>query len=325
MNISLLGAFLSLFIGLSIPLMLIAYGGMFTERAGVSDIAIEGIVIIGALVGLLVGYSLEGAVSSGFSSQLAVLIAIICAGIGGGIFSILLGLAVKRFHVNQNIVGIALDIIAPMLFAILVFDINGEAEISILTYSAIAPSSVGLSSLSTDSFLYSLLFTSLNQLGVLLIVILIAISSFVIYKSKFGFRLDACGKNPSAARSLGINVNGTLFGGVVTGGILAGIGGFVYVLIAFTVFNGEAAGIGFIALVIMIFGKWKPGKIILASLLFSFFISISIYASSISWLPSFSGMENGYAIYKLLPFLVAIIVLIFNSKTEMVSDRKKVK
>jgi len=325
MSIALLGAFLSFFIAISIPLILISYGGMFTERAGVSDIAIEGIVVIGALVGLLVGNGLESAVNSGFSSQLAVLISIAAAGIGGGLFSILLGLAVKRFHANQNIVGIALDIIAPSLFAIMVFSTNGQTEISTLSYAAVSPSSIGLGALPTDSFLHSLLFTSLNQLGIVLAIMLIVISSVIIFKSKFGFRLDACGKNPSAARSLGINVDGTLFGGVLTGGVLAGIGGFVYALIAFNSFNGEAAGIGFIALVIMIYGKWKPGKITLASLLFSFFISISTFASSISWLPSFSGIANGYAIYKLLPLLVAVIVLIFNSKPEVISQRKKVK
>jgi len=325
MSISLLGAFLSFFIAISIPLILISYGGMFTERAGVSDIAIEGIVVIGALIGLLVGDSLEGAVTSGFSSQLAVFISIAAAGIGGGLFSILLGLAVKRFNANPNIVGIALDIVAPSLFAILVFNANGQTEISTLSYSAVASSSIGLGSLDTDSFLYSLLFTSLNQLGIVLIIVLIAVSSLVLFKSRFGFRLDACGKNPSAARSLGINVDGTLFGGVLTGGILAGIGGFVYALIAFNTFSGEAAGIGFIALVIMIFGKWKPGKIIVASLLFSLFISISTFAPSISWLPSFSSVENGYAIYKLLPFIVAVIVLMLNSKPEAVLQRKKEK
>lgn len=104
------------------------------------------------------------------------------------------------------------------------------------------------------------------------------------------------------------------YAGVTIGGFLAGVGGIAYVLVVSSSFDGQVAGYGFLALAVMIFGNWKPVRIILAALFFSLFTTISNMTNIIDWLPSFDNIAEGAKLYKLLPYLVTIFVLIFTSK-----------
>ncbi|MFA6796778.1 MAG: ABC transporter permease [Bacilli bacterium] len=312
----LFGKFCSSFIAFAIPLILVAYGGMFSEHSGVINIALEAVMIIGAMVGALVCTSLDSLVDSGFPSQLAMLIAIFCAGLGGAVFSLLLSFASIKLKADQVIAGTALNTIAPALFIIMIWAVQGEANTNIYlpSWRRISLSMVGLTASSLPPFINSLLTFSLNYLTTIVALFLIPIAAVVLYKTSFGLRLRACGEHPQAADSVGINVYKMRYAGVTIGGFLAGIGGLSYVLVVSASFDGQVAGYGFLALAVMIFGNWRPGRIILAALFFSLFTTISNMTSIIPWLPDFGSIAEGAKLYKLLPYVVTIIVLIFTSK-----------
>jgi simple sugar transport system permease protein len=163
--------------------------------------------------------------------------------------------------------------------------------------------------------------TFLNKvyLSTYVCILIFIILSIILYKTRFGLRLRACGENPQAADSLGINVVRMRYAGVIISGALAGMGGFVYALTtANCSANGDVAGFGFLALAVMIFGNWKPLNVAGASLLFGFFkciaasySSIDINGDGVYWLAEI-GLNANF--YRLLPYLITLLVLAFTSK-----------
>ena len=144
--------------------------------------------------------------------------------------------------------------------------------------------------------------------------------SIVLYKTRFGLRLRACGENPQAAASLGINVIKMRYAGVLISGALAGMGGFVYAMTtANCSSNGDVAGFCFLALAVMIFGNWKQLNVAGGALLFGLFKCIAasystldINGDGIYWLNTI-GLNGHF--YRLLPYLITLIVLAFTSKS----------
>ena len=150
-------------------------------------------------------------------------------------------------------------------------------------------------------------------------IILFIVLAIILYKTKFGLRLRACGENPHAADSLGINVAKMRYAGTTISGALAGMGGFVYALTTTNcTANGDVAGFGFLALAVMIFGNWKPLNIAGAALLFGLFkcIAASYYGLDINGDGVFLLKDLGISshLYRMLPYLVTLIVLAFTSK-----------
>jgi len=150
-------------------------------------------------------------------------------------------------------------------------------------------------------------------------ILVYVILSVILYKTKFGLRLRSCGENPQAADSLGINVYKMRYSGVLISGALAGMGGFVYALTtANCSSNGDVAGFGFLALAVMIFGNWKPLNTAGAALLFGMFKCIAASYSSLDingdgiYLLKDLGLNPNF--YRLLPYLITLIVLAFTSK-----------
>ena len=163
--------------------------------------------------------------------------------------------------------------------------------------------------------------TFLNKvyLATYLCTLLFVVLSVILYKTRFGLRLRACGENPQAADSLGINVYRMRYAGTTISGALAGMGGFVYALTtANCSANGDVAGFGFLALAVMIFGNWKPLNIALASLLFGLFKCVAAAYTTIDingdgvFLLAELGISSH--LYRMLPYLVTLVVLAFTSK-----------
>ena len=165
-----------------------------------------------------------------------------------------------------------------------------------------------------ETFLHKVYFAT--YICILIFVIL----SVILYKTRFGLRLRACGENPQAAASLGINVVKMRYAGVTISGALAGMGGFVYAMTtANCSSNGDVAGFGFLALAVMIFGNWKPLNVAGGALLFGLFKCIAasystldINGDGIYWLNTI-GLNGHF--YRLLPYLITLIVLAFTSKS----------
>ena len=298
----------------AVPLLLVALGGMFSERSGVINIALEGIMIVGALASCL---TLRAMDSSGFGAanpQLAVFIAILVAGVVGLFSSLFLAFAAINLKADQTIGGTALNQFAPAFAIVVTWAIQGQGQtqIQIPTWVRITRESLGLAP-ADQSFFNNLIFKYF-YLTTPVAILLLVLSYVVLFRTKFGLRLRACGEHPQAADSVGINVYKMRYAGVMIGGFLGGVGGLAYTLAAGSTFASTVGGYGFLALAVMIFGNWNPWTILGGSFFFALFKVVASYSSTIPFLPTFEGVKSATNIYQVLPYVVTMIVLIFTSK-----------
>ena len=190
---------------------------------------------------------------------------------------------------------------------------QGLTTISIPSWVRITRDTFGLAPVDGPSFWNNLIFKYFYLTTPVAIVLFIA-AYIVMYKTRFGLRLRACGEHPQAADSVGINVYKMRYAGVLISGFLGGVGGLAYTVAAGSGFNSDVGGYGFLALAVMIFGNWKPFPILASSLFFALFKVIAAYSSSLSFLPKFEGVKEISNFYQMLPYIVTMIVLIFTSK-----------
>ena len=286
----------------TIPLMVVALGGMFSERSGVVNIALEGIMIMGAFVSILF-LNLTGTKLSG---QLQLLIAIVISMVTGAVFSLTHAYAAINMKADQTISGTALNMFAPDFAIFVARVIQGVQQIQFSNTFRIESVPV----LGKIPVLGPLLFQNTyitTYLGILILIL----STVVLYKTKFGLRLRACGEHPQAADAAGINVYRMQYAGVVISGALAGLGGLVFVVPTSTNFNADVAGYGFLAIAVLIFGQWKPMKILGASLFFGLMKTI---AAAYSGIPFLAGLGIPSYLYKMIPYIATMVVLMFTSK-----------
>jgi len=308
-------------IAYGVSLMLVAIAGMFSERSGVINLALEGTMIIGALFGSLYlrGIELDPALLALAEAhpQLYVILGMLIAILTGAVFSMLLAFAAIKLKADQTIGGTALNIFAPAFAVVIVWAIQGQGltNIDLPDFIAISSETFGLDPHTIPSWVDTLLSKKLYITTPLAFLVLIA-SYITLYKTKFGLRLRACGEHPQAADSVGIKVNKMRYIGVGISGALAGMGGYAYTLASSnSTFTASVAGYGFLALAVMIFGNWKPISIMGAAFLFSLFKTTSALAvdESLSFLPTFNLTEPKY-LYNMLPYIITMILLAFTSK-----------
>ena len=315
----------------AVPLMIVALAGVFAERSGIINLALEGIMIFGAFIGVIfvrIMQSIPAVMAAGRSGNFWMLqgielLTMLVAGLMGSVFSLLLSFASINLKADQTIGGTALNLMAPALVLFLVRIIANQNTLQMLTgggtsWFMIKKTSLGFDKDADLGFLGN---TFLNKvyLATYVCILLFIVLSVILYKTRFGLRLRSCGENPQAADSLGINVYRMRYTGVCISGFLAGMGGFVYCLsTADCTSNGDVAGFGFLALAVMIFGNWKPLNIAGASLLFGLFKCIAAAYSSIDINNDGVYMlaEIGISahLYRMLPYLITLIVLAFTSK-----------
>ena len=286
----------------SIPLLLVALGGMFSERSGVVNIALEGIMIIGAFTGIF----FISRFGNLFSPTITLFIAIIISALSGLIFSLLHAYASINMSADQVISGTALNIFAPAFAIYVTRAIQVVQQISFVNNFRIESVPV----LGNIPIIGNLLFKN-AYITTYLGFIILALSWFALYKTRFGLRLRSCGEHPQAADSVGINVYKMRYFGVAISGALAGIGGLVFVIPTSTNFNATVAGYGFLALAVLIFGQWKPMRVLYAAF---FFGLMKTLASAYSGIPILSNLPISNSVYKMIPYITTIIVLAFTSK-----------
>ncbi len=299
----------------AVPLLLVALGGMFSERSGTINIALEGIMVIGALFGALVLKWIYQKDLMPDSPQLAMLIAILVSGLSGSLFSWLLAFAAIRLKADQTIGGTALNMLAPAFAVVLTWAIQGQGQTVISVPTAwikLTPESFGFTSSPNPGF-FEIVFFKYFYLTTIVAVLVLILSWIILYKTKIGLRIRSCGEHPHAADSVGINVYKIRYLGVMISGMLAGIGGLAFTIAAGAGFQSNVAGYGFLALAVMIFGNWKPWRIFGASLFFAFFRSIAGMSGTLSDTFSFIPRMPIY-VYLMLPYVVTMIVLAFTSK-----------
>ena len=289
-----------------IPLLLVALGGMYSERSGVINIALEGIMLFGAFFGALFVFSVQ---KSGMSPQTILLLGMVVAAVSGLIYSLLLSFAAVSMKANQTITGTSLNMLIPaaiLLFAKMFFNSDGITT-NMNFYIQKVP-------VLGDIPVIGRLFFQKTYMTIYIGFILMAIVTVIFYKTRFGLRLRACGEHPQAADSVGINVYFMRYAGVSISGILAGIGGFFYsVGVMDGNVNGHTgvAGFGFLALAVMIFGQWRPGRILFAAMFFAFLRTL---AYSVALIPFLNNLGINQTYYKMLPYVATMVVLAFTSK-----------
>ena len=288
----------------AIPLMVVALGGMFSERSGVINIALEGIMVMGGFASILFINLMQDTMSG----QLLLILAILIAMAAGAIFSLLHAYASINMKADQTISGTALNMLAPAL-AVFMARMIQESHVQQIEFanSFRIDKVPGVGDIPVIGNLFFQNTYITTYLGVLILVI----AAVILYKTKFGLRLRACGEHPQAADAVGVDVFKMRYAGVMISGALAGLGGLIFVVTTSTNFNATVSGYGFLALAVLIFGQWKPMRIAGAALFFGLMKTIASTYSSIPFLISLP--VTGY-VYKMIPYIATLIVLIFSSK-----------
>ena len=270
----------------STPLVFGALSGVISERSGVINIGVEGMMMVGAFTGGCVSY---------FSGN--PWLGLLAAGVAGGLIAALHGLASVTFNADQTVSGVAINLLAPGLaifFCRRFFD-----------GAAMTPPYATLPKLFGDNAFAGTPWANLNvDVTVLLGLIATVILWFVLYKTKWGLRIRSVGEHPAAADTLGISVTRIRYGCVIVSGILAGLGGACVTLAIVSQFQQTSiSGQGFIALAAVIFGQWKPQGAYGACLLFGLTQALAIVlGGGIVPVPS--------QILAMLPYVMTIIVLV---------------
>ena len=308
----------------AIPLMIVALAGVFAERSGIINLALEGIMIIGAFVGVLFVREMQAArVFSIENAQLLLVLAMLLSAVVGAVFSLLLSFAAVNLKADQTIGGTALNMLAPALVLFLIRILANQNTLDMARGDAaewfmLFKTDFGFEKTQELSVIGEVLFNKVYISSYICIGIFVFLS-IILYTTKFGLRLRSCGENPQAAASLGINVYAMRYAGTTISGALAGLGGFVYALTTSNCSStGEVAGFGFLALAVMIFGNWKPLNIAGSALLFGLFkcvgaayATLDINGDGVYWLAQI-GISS--YVYRMLTYVVTLIVLAFTSK-----------
>ena len=282
-------------------LALVALGGCFSEHSGVINIGLEGIMVMGALGGALMMKFLPDSTPAFLMILLVVLAAILL----GMIYSLLLAVAAINFKADQTLVGTAMNLLGTAAATVFVKAMNTAESVDNVssTIQYINAKKAFLVNIGGFEFNWFMLMA----------LIALVVSYVVLYKTRFGLRLCACGEHPQAADSVGINVYKMRYAGVLISGMLGGLGGIVYITAGVSEwkFENGVAGFGFLALAVMIFGQWKPTRIALAALLFGFFRALGNVYTGFDFL---KALELPSSVYNMLPYIISLVVLAFTSK-----------
>lgn len=264
------------------PILITAAGGMICERSGVVNIALEGLMSIGAFAAAAAHVLMEGSVSG------SIWIALFIGSVFGMIFSLIHAFAAISLNADQTVSGTGINLLAngiTIFFAQILFSQDRTKPFQ----NGMMPGLFGI------------------YPTALIAIVVILLSWFILYKLPFGLRLRACGENPSAAASVGIKVNKIRYIAVLISGLLAGLAGGCLVFtqtIQYT--NNTINGTGFIALAAVSFGRWRPAGISGASLLFGSAVAFSIYVVNIPFLRNLLPSE----FFSLLPYVITLLALV---------------
>ncbi|MDR0137430.1 ABC transporter permease [Metabacillus idriensis] len=278
------------------PLIFTALGGMFSERSGVVNIGLEGLMVIGAFVAIVFNLTYADALGDA-TPWLSILVAMAA----GAVLSILHAVASITFRADQVVSGVAINFLAIGLSLFLVKLFYGKGQTDRITESF---SKMDIPFLS-DIPVIGPLFFSNGYITTYIAIITAFAVWFVMYKTPFGLRLRAVGEHPMAADTMGINVVKMRYIGVILSGAFAGVGGAVYAtIIARDFSHATISGQGFMALAALIFGKWHPLGAMGAAIFFGLAQGLSVIGGQ---LPLLEGIPTMYLL--ITPYVLTILAL----------------
>lgn len=288
----------------TIPLLIVALGGLFSERSGIINVGLEGTMIIGAFASVYFIANAQGRLPG----QPVLLLGILIAAASGVVISLAHAFASINMKANQVISGTAINMFAPAFSIFVARTVQDSTAQQVPFVNQFRVQKVPLLG---DIPVIGPLFFQNTYITTYIGIAILVISWLVLYKTRFGLRLRACGEHPQAADSVGVNVYRMRYAGTLISGALAGIGGLVFIIPTTTSFNATVAGYGFLALAVLIFGQWKPWSIAAAALFFGFMKTIASTYSSIGFLNS-AGIPSD--VYKMLPYIATLVVLAFTGR-----------
>ncbi len=288
----------------SVPLLIVALGGLFAERSGIVNIALDGTMILGAFTGIMFLHLFQD--PNAASEQGMLLLALLVSAVTGVLVSLLHAYAAVNMKADQTISGTAINVFAPAISIFVARLVIGVQQVPFANHFAIEKVP-----LLGDIPVIGPMFFQKCYLTTYIGFAILAVSAVVMYKTRFGLRLRACGEHPQAADSVGINVYKMRYAGTLISGALAGIGGLVFVIPTSTNFNATVSGYGFLAIAVLIFGQWRPGRILFASLFFGLMKTIAAIYSSI---PALVALNIPSDIYKMIPYIATLVVLVFTAR-----------
>lgn len=278
------------------PLIMTAIGGVFTERAGVVNIGLEGIMIIGAFISIIFNLTFADSMK-GWTPWVGLVVAMVV----GAIFSLLLAVAAISFRADQTVTGVALNMLglALAVFSVKMIYDKGQTDSISERFNRYDVPVLGDIPVIGKLFFHDMYATSV------LAIVVAVVAWFVIYKTPFGLRLRAVGEHPIAADTMGVNVTKMRYMAVMISGALGGIGGAIYAQAIAGNFSATTiSGQGFMAIAAMIFGKWHPLGALGAALFFGLAQSLSIAGASIPYV-----QDVPEVILLILPYVLTILAL----------------
>ncbi len=284
----------------TIPLLIVALGGLYSERSGVVNIGLEGLMVIGSFASALIIMKTYPIYGDG-----AVWLGLLGAMAAGALFALLHAFASITLQANQVISGTAINMLAGAVTVFLARNMTGSGHIQI-----VAGLPRGDVPVLSQIPILGKLFFSQTYASTWLVLLILLIASYVLYNTPFGLRLRACGEHPHAADAAGINIFRIRYIAVMLSGAFAGLGGAIILVTYSGEFSGSVAGLGFLALAALIFGQWKPLGILGATFFFGFATTISNVSQAIPALTVVPGI-----ILKVFPYVITLLALILFSKS----------
>lgn len=291
-------------IAYTMPLLMGALGGLYSERSGVTNLCIEGLMLFGCFASAATIVKLQAI--PGFSFNLAIVIGIVVAMLASTLLAALHAIASINLKADQTISGTAINMLSSALSLFLAQTITGSGNITVVR--AVIRSDVPI--LSKIPVIGPLFFSETYWTTWICIAVWV-ISYFLLYKTSFGLRLRACGEHPSAVASAGVNVHKMRYIGVLTSGFLSGLGGACILVTYAGEYNAGSGinGLGFLAIAALIFGQWKPLGILGSTAFFGLCMTIANIGRI---LPAFSVIPM--AVLGAFPYIATLIALVFSSK-----------
>jgi simple sugar transport system permease protein len=270
-------------IRLATPLIYAALGGLFSERSGVINIALEGLMLAGAFTAAVATYQLHNP-----------FLGLLCGMAAGGALALVYAISVIKFQADQVVAGMAINFLMvglPALISGAIYDSQGSTP------------QIAKAEQLPNYF---------NDLSIasIIVFILVPVVWYVLYKTPFGLRLRATGENPEAADAAGVNVLNLRYVAVIISGVLAGAGGAYLSTGQSSLFTRNmTAGRGYIALAALILSKWRPWQALIACLFFGFTEALTITVQGASWAKMPSGEDIPIQFIQMIPYVLTIIVL----------------
>ena len=292
----------------ALPLFIIAIGGIYSERSGITNLALEGLLGVGAFYGALVVALTAGNFAA--DSQVPFYLAMIFSVLGGALYAMLHGLLCIKFKANQVISGVVINILAMALTSFLTSQINAAVLGKPSNKFQLGVSSRFTVPVLSDIPVLGAVFTDVYPFEVVIILVTV-LAWYVLYRTRYGMRLRACGENPHAVDAAGADVAKIRFSAVMISGALSGLGGICFAYSISANFSPNIyVGFGYLSIAALIFGNWRIMPTLGACLLFGFARSGGYKIAQILALPStFSDL------IMTLPYVLTLLLLVFFSKS----------